>query len=176
MNFGLCAPAIRLYLNFNEMDLFSPFWCVILPVMRDCPCKIVSTTPVSRLTFSNWYTMSSAYTDSAMEMLDKMHSQKRQCFVKLAAMSHQKTANDGPMDSWWTTLLQRPPGYVTYQMSVINTKINDIINYANYFPVTHSEIVLRNIYYHFHVGYTTIRYQETTRQWPCRGVAFMYAC
>ena len=42
---------------------------------------------------------------------------KRQCFVKLAAMSHQKTANDGPMDSRWTTFLQRPPGYAAYQMS-----------------------------------------------------------
>ena len=55
-------------------------------------------------------------------------------------MSYQKTIKDGPMDSRWTTFLQRPPGYVAYQMYVIITKIDNIIKYATYFPETHSKI------------------------------------
>ena len=109
INLRLCAPAIRKHFNFNEMDLFLSFLRAILPVIRDCPWKIVSTAPVSRLHISRWYTMLDAYTDSAMGICDKTLDntkfsfscthKKRQCFVKLAAMSHQKTVNDGPTDS-----------------------------------------------------------------------------
>ena len=45
------------------------------------------------------------------------------------------------------------------------------MKYANYFPETHSKIDIRTIYYHFHVGYRAVRYQEMTRQYPCRGLA-----
>ena len=150
------------------MDLFLSFSCAILPVIRDCPWKIVLTAPVNRLHITLCYTMLDACTDSAMGICDKMLNntkfsfscthKKRQCSVKLAAMSHQKTINDGPMDLWWTTFPQRPPGYVVYKISVINTKIDNVIKNANYFPETHSKIVIRTIYYHFHVGYRAVRY------------------
>ena len=106
------------------MDLYLSFLRAILPVIRDCPWKIVSTAPVGRLHISRWYTMFAAYTDRSVGICDQMLNntkfsisgthKKTAMFVKLAAMSHQKTVNDGPMDSRWTTFLQRPPGYVCY--------------------------------------------------------------
>ena len=38
------------------------------------------------------------------------------------------------------------------------------MKYANYIPETRSQIVLGTIYYHFHIGYKSVRYQETKRQ------------
>ena len=150
---------MRKHFNFNEMDLFLSFSCVILLVIRDCTLKIVSTALVSRLHISRWYTMLDSYTGNAMGICSKMLNntkfsfscthKERQCFVKLSAMSYQKkTVKDRPMDSRWTTFLQRPPGY---QMYVINSKIDNIIKYSNYFPEMHSKIVIRTIYYHFHL-------------------------
>ena len=45
------------------------------------------------------------------------------------------------------------------------------MKYANYFPETCSQIVIGTIYYHFHIGYKAVRYQETKRQYPYRNVA-----
>ena len=77
------------------MDLFLSFSRAILPVIRDCPRKIVSTAPVSRLHISPWYAMLDAYTDSAMGICDKTLNntkfisscthKKRQFFCKISS-------------------------------------------------------------------------------------------
>ena len=54
------------------MDLFLSFLRAILPVIRDCPWKIVSTAPVDRLHISRWYTMLDAHTDRSMGICDQM--------------------------------------------------------------------------------------------------------
>ena len=59
-------------------------------------------------------------------------------------------------------------------MYVIITKIDNITKYANYFPETHSKIVTRTIYYHFHVGYRAVRYQGMTKQLTMQRRSLMY--
>ena len=108
------------------MDLFLSFSCAILPVIRDCPWKIVSTAPVSRLHISRWYTMLDAYTDSAMGICDKMLYNTKfsfPCTHKKTAMFCKISSDIAPEnDKRWTY------GFMMDQLSTKTTKLFRVSN------------------------------------------------
>ena len=151
------------------MDLFWSFLRAILPVIRDCPWKIVSTAPVGRLHISRWYTMLDVHTDRSMGICNQMLNNTKFSF----SCTHKngnvcKIGSDVAPENGkrWAY------GFTMDHLSTKTTRVCRVLNVCYHYknrqssmPIIsqkHAPKLLQGPfhYYHFHVGYRAVRY------WP----------